>query len=159
MIIFARLLPLAWESPERCNLFGLLGNFQRCLQCGSENSLISYGISRWQISVCLQAFSHSLHLQPLFFRWLHHPFYGLDLLLLLHRFYRLGQRLPAQIIVQVFMSVIVVGEIPDVSVQLDCQLWYAFLPASSLSRRQWMRPYPCNTSMAFGTLAVELRMT
>ena len=22
-------LPLAWESPERCNLFGLLGNFQR----------------------------------------------------------------------------------------------------------------------------------
>ena len=31
-----RLLPLAWESPERCNLFGLLGNFQRCLQCGSE---------------------------------------------------------------------------------------------------------------------------
>lgn len=22
----------------------LLGNFQRCLQCGSENSLISYGI-------------------------------------------------------------------------------------------------------------------
>ena len=24
-----RLLPLAWESPERCNLFGLLGNFQR----------------------------------------------------------------------------------------------------------------------------------
>ena len=39
-----RLLPLAWESPERCNLFGLLGNFQRCLQCGSENSLISYGI-------------------------------------------------------------------------------------------------------------------
>ena len=25
----ARLLPLAWESPERCNLFGLLGNFQR----------------------------------------------------------------------------------------------------------------------------------
>lgn len=25
----ARLLPLALESPERCNLFGLLGNFQR----------------------------------------------------------------------------------------------------------------------------------
>ena len=25
----ARLLPLSWESPERCNLFGLLGNFQR----------------------------------------------------------------------------------------------------------------------------------
>ena len=30
------LLPLALESPERCNLFGLLGNFQRCLQCGSD---------------------------------------------------------------------------------------------------------------------------
>ena len=39
-----RLLPLAEVCPERCNLFGLLGNFQRCLQCGSENSLISYGI-------------------------------------------------------------------------------------------------------------------
>lgn len=26
---FAWLLPLAWESPERCHLFGLLGNFQR----------------------------------------------------------------------------------------------------------------------------------
>lgn len=44
------------ESPERCNLFGLLGNFQRCLQCGPENSLISYGIFRWQISARLQAF-------------------------------------------------------------------------------------------------------
>ena len=33
------------------------GDFQRCLQCGSENSLISYGIFRWQISVPLQASS------------------------------------------------------------------------------------------------------
>ena len=43
-------------SPERCNLFGLLGYFQRCLQCGSENSLISYGIFLWKylcaLSVC-----------------------------------------------------------------------------------------------------------
>ena len=39
-----RFLPLAGECPKRCNLFGLLGDFQRCLQCGSENSLISYGI-------------------------------------------------------------------------------------------------------------------
>lgn len=46
-----RLLPLAGECPERCNLFGLLGNFQRCLQCGSENSLISYGIFCPQIPV------------------------------------------------------------------------------------------------------------
>ncbi len=30
------LLPLAEACPERCNLFGLLGNFQRCLQCGSD---------------------------------------------------------------------------------------------------------------------------
>ena len=29
----------------------LLGNFQRCLQCGSENSLISYGIFCPQIPV------------------------------------------------------------------------------------------------------------
>lgn len=103
----ARLLPLAWESPERCNLFGLLGNFQRCLQCGSENSLISYGIFRWQISVCLQVFSHSLHLQPSFFRWLYHPPCGLDLPLLLHRLCRLGQRLTAQVVVQVLTLAIV----------------------------------------------------
>nr|DAP93484.1 MAG TPA: hypothetical protein [Crassvirales sp.] len=44
LVIIIRLLPLAGECPERCNLFGLLGNFQRCLQCGLENSLISYGI-------------------------------------------------------------------------------------------------------------------
>ena len=30
------LLPWAEACPERCNLFGLLGNFQRCLQCGSD---------------------------------------------------------------------------------------------------------------------------
>ena len=40
----------------------LLGNFQRCLQCGSENSLISYGIfsvntlrRAVRLSVCLSA--------------------------------------------------------------------------------------------------------
>ena len=52
-----RLLPLAWESPERCNLFGLLGNFQRCLQCGSENSLISYGLLTEHEGKVAQAFS------------------------------------------------------------------------------------------------------
>ena len=44
MIYFCTAFAVGWESPERCNLFGLLGNFQRCLQCGSENSLINYGI-------------------------------------------------------------------------------------------------------------------
>ena len=51
--------------------------------------------------------SHSLHLQPSFFRWLHHPPCGLDLLLLLYRFYRLEQRLTAQIVVQVLILTIV----------------------------------------------------
>ena len=44
----------------------LIGDFQRCLQCGSENSLISYGIFRWQISVSLQATSFYIF-SPRFF--------------------------------------------------------------------------------------------
>ncbi len=59
-------LPLAEVCPERCNLFGLLGNFQRCLQCGSDKFLISYGIFRWQISVSLQAFAFYIF-SPRFF--------------------------------------------------------------------------------------------
>lgn len=51
--------------------------------------------------------SHSLHLQPSLFRWLHHPPCGLDLLLLLYRFYRLGQGLTAQVFVQVLILTIV----------------------------------------------------
>ena len=68
-----RLLPLAWESPERCNLFGLLGNFQRCLQCGPENSLISYGIfpvntlrRAVRLSVCLSAVAAPAACLPLY---------------------------------------------------------------------------------------------
>ena len=37
MIYFCTAFAVALgESPERCNLFGLLGDFQRCLQCGSD---------------------------------------------------------------------------------------------------------------------------
>ena len=36
MIYFCTAFAVGWECPERCNLFGLLGNFQRCLQCGSD---------------------------------------------------------------------------------------------------------------------------
>ena len=46
---------------------------------------------------------HSLHLQPPFFRWLHHPPCGLDLPLLLHRLCRLGQKLTAQVFIQVLI--------------------------------------------------------
>ena len=53
--------------------------------------------------------SHSLHLQSTFFRWLHHPPCGLDLLLLLHRLCRLGQGLTAQVVVQIFVLTIVYG--------------------------------------------------
>lgn len=52
---------------------------------------------------------HSLHLQPPFFRWLHHPPCGLDLPLLLHRLCRLGQGFSAQIVVQVLILTIVYG--------------------------------------------------
>lgn len=68
----------------------------------------------------------SLHLQPSFFRWLHHPFYGLDLLLLLYRFYRLGQRLTAQVVVQIFVPTVVYGLVgkafPELCLQMltDC---------------------------------------
>ena len=72
--------------------------------------------------------SHSLHLQPSLFRWLHHPPCGLDLPLLFHRFCRLGQGLTAQVVVQVFVSVIVVGEVPDASGKLSCQFPIRFPP-------------------------------
>ena len=64
----------------------------------------------------------SLHLQPPFLRWLYHPPCGLDLPLLFHRLCRLGQRFAAQVIVQVFIPVIVVGEVPDASGKLDFQI-------------------------------------
>ena len=48
---------------------------------------------------------------PFLFRWLHHPPCGLDLLLLRYRFFRLGHGLVAQVIVQVFVSVVVVGDL------------------------------------------------
>ncbi len=54
-----------------------------------------------------------LHLQPSFFRWLHHPPCGLDLSLLLHRLCRLGQRLTAQVIVQILVATVIVGEVTD----------------------------------------------
>ena len=56
----------------------------------------------------LQAFP-SLDFQPSFFRWLHHPPYGLDLPLMLHRLCRLGQGLTAQIIVQILVITVVYG--------------------------------------------------
>ncbi len=67
------------------------------------------------------AASIPLHLQPFLFRWLYHPSCGLDLLLLLYRLCRLGHGLPAQVIVQVFMPVVVVGEVPDTTAELSCQ--------------------------------------
>ena len=68
----------------------------------------------------LQAYL-SLHFQPSFFRWLHHPPCGLDLLLLLYRLCRLEQGLTAQVVVQVFVPVVVLGEVPDTSGKLSCQ--------------------------------------
>ena len=48
-------LPSSW-GVQRGLPLALLGNFQRCLQCGSENSLISYGIfyvNTLRCAVCL----------------------------------------------------------------------------------------------------------
>ncbi len=70
----------------------------------------------------------SLHLQPSLFRWLHHPPCGLDLLLLLYRLCRLGQGLAAQVIVQVFVPVVVLREVPDTSGKLSCQFPIRFPP-------------------------------
>ncbi len=54
-----------------------------------------------------------LRLQPSFFRWLHHPPCGLYLPLLFHRLCRLGQRLAAQVIVQILVTTVIVGEVTD----------------------------------------------
>ena len=112
-----RLLPLAEVCPERCNLFGLLGNFQRCLQCGSDkfpNKLRHFPLANIRVAASIRF----LHLQPSFFRWMHHPPCGLDLLLLLYRLYRLGQGLTAQVVVQVLVFTIVqrlVKQVPRTS--------------------------------------------
>lgn len=90
------------------------GIFSVACNAARTNSLISYGIFRWQISVWLQAYP-LLHLQPSLLRWPHHPPCGLDLLLQLYRLCRLGQGLAAQVVVQVFVPVVVLGEVPDTS--------------------------------------------
>ena len=56
---------------------------------------------------CKRSLIH--YIFSLVFRWLHHPPCGLDLLLLLHRLCRLGQRLTAQVVVQVLILTIVYG--------------------------------------------------
>ena len=113
-------LPLAGECPERCTLFGLLGNFQRyvVLRLGKfPNKLRHFPLANIRVAASI----HSLHLQPSLFRWLHHPPCGLDLRLLLYRLCRLGQGLTAQVVVQVFVPVVVSGEVPDTSGKLSCQ--------------------------------------
>ena len=66
--------------------------------------------------------SHSLHLQPSFFRWLHHPPCGLGLLLLLHRLCRLGQGLTAQVVVQIFVPTVVYGLVGKAFPELCLQM-------------------------------------
>ncbi len=66
--------------------------------------------------------SHSLHLQPSLFRWLHHSFYGLDLSLLLHRLCRLGQGLIAQIVVQILVLTVVYGFVGKAFPELCLQI-------------------------------------
>jgi len=57
-------------------LFGLLGDFQRCLQCGSDkfpNKLRYFPLANIRVAASILF----LHLQPPLFRWLHHPPCGL----------------------------------------------------------------------------------
>lgn len=130
-----RLLPLAEVCPERCNLFGLLGNFQRCLQCGSDkfpNKLRHFPLANIRVAASIRF----LHLQPSFFRWMHHPPCGLDLLLLLYRLYRLGQGLTAQVVVQVLVFTIVQRLVKQAfTPNFDLKDSQAFRPAVSLSRK------------------------
>ena len=55
-------LPLAWESPERCNLFGLLGNFQRygVLRLGKfPNKLWYFPLANIRVPVSILSFTTS----------------------------------------------------------------------------------------------------
>ena len=72
------------------------------------------------VNTCAAA-SIPLHLQPFLFWWLYHPPCGLELLPLRYRFFRLEHGLATQVIVQVFVSVVVVGEVPDATAELSCQ--------------------------------------
>ena len=127
MIYFCTAFAVGWECPERCNLFGLLGDFQRCLQCGSDkfpNKLRYFPLANIRVAASILF----LHLQPPLFRWLHHPPCGLDLPLLFHRLRRLGQGLTAQVVVQVFVPVVVLGKVPYTSGKLSCQFPIRFPP-------------------------------
>ncbi len=72
----------------------LIGDFQRCLQCGSDkfpNKLRYFPLANIRAAANVLF----LHLQPFLFRWLYYPPCGLDLLLLIYRLCRLGQGLTA----------------------------------------------------------------
>lgn len=68
----------------------LIGDFQRCLQCGSDKFP-----NKPLANIRAAANVLFLHLQPFLFRWLYYPPCGLDLLLLIYRLCRLGQGLTA----------------------------------------------------------------
>ena len=110
----------SWRVRRGVTSLAYWGIFSVALQCGSDkfpNKL------RYFPSVNIRAAaSIPLHLQPFLFRWQYHPPCGLDLLLLHYRFFRLGHGLVAQVIVQVFVSVVVVGEVPDTSAELSRQV-------------------------------------
>ena len=58
----ARLLPLVGESPERCNLFGLLGNFQRygVLRLGKfPNKLWYFPVANIRVPASILSFTTS----------------------------------------------------------------------------------------------------
>ena len=59
-------LPLAWESPERCNLFGLLGNFQRygVLRLGKFPNKLRYFLRKYPAACRMPACLRWLSLPP-----------------------------------------------------------------------------------------------
>ena len=127
------------------------GIFSVALQCGSDKfpNKLRYFPS---VNTRAAASPFPLHFQPSLFRWLYHPSYGLDLLLLCHRFCRLGQGLATQVIVQVFVPVVVVGEVPDTPAKLSCQLQVGISSCLVIVKQAVDAPVPVQYIYGFGNI-------
>ena len=106
MVYFYTASAVGWGVSREVQPLWLIGEFSALLamRLGKfPNKLRYFPLANIRVAASIRF----LHLQPSFFRWLHHPPCGLDLLLLLYRLCRLGQGLTAQVVVQVFVFTIV----------------------------------------------------
>lgn len=128
MVYFHTASAVGWGVSREVQPLWLIGEFSALLamRFGKFPNKLWYFPP---VNIRAAAESLSLHFQPSLLRWLHYPPCGLDLRLLLHRLCRLGQRLTAQVIVQILVAPVIVGEVTEASGKLFSQFLIC--------------PYPC----------------